>query len=203
MEFLFQISGSLILLILTVGFSVAGFYSPAFLRRMVFHPFSVVKEKQIYRILSGGLVHGNVGHLVLNLLVFYFFAFPLNHQIGNVQFLVIYLVSLAGSHVSALFKHKAHEEYYSLGASGAIAGILFAFILFNPDARISLLFIPVGIPAPIFALIYMAYSLLQARRKQSHINHEAHLWGAVTGFITAFLLNWNVFIFRLWEILGR
>lgn len=169
---------------------------------MIFSPFNVFNKKRYFQIITGGFVHSGVGHLVLNLVVFYFFAFSLNNQIGNKQFFIIYFASLIGSHLITLFKNKKREKFASLGASGALTGILFAFMLFNPEAKLSLFFLPIGIPVPFFALGFLAYSFFKTKKKEgSIVNHESHLWGAISGFMTAFLLNFSYFTEKITHLL--
>jgi len=197
-----DIIASLIFFFFIISFSVIGFYQKKFLKIMIFSPFDFFQKKRYFQLITGGFVHSSVGHLVLNLVIFYFFAFSLNNQIGNKQFFIIYFASLIGSHLITLLKNKKKEDFASLGASGALAGILFAFMLFNPETKLSLFFLPIGIPVPFFALGFLAYSFFKAKKKEdSRVNHESHLWGAVSGFITAFFLNYSYFIEKITHLL--
>ncbi|MFW6232412.1 MAG: rhomboid family intramembrane serine protease, partial [Bacteroidota bacterium] len=105
------------------------------------------------------------------------------------DFLIIYFVSLVLSDVSSVIKHKDNPSYRSVGASGAIAGVLFSFILYAPTSTIMIFPIPFPIPSPIFGLLYLAYSFFAARKQADMINHEAHFWGAVSGMAVTVILE--------------
>jgi membrane associated rhomboid family serine protease len=90
--------------------------------------------------------------------------------------------------LSTIFKNRDNPGYYSLGASGAVAGVIFSSILFFPESKIAILIIPIGIPAPIFGILYLAYCYYAAKKSHDMINHEAHFWGALTGILVSILL---------------
>ena len=132
------------------------------------------------------------------MLTFYFFAFNLERSIGSINFIVLYLSSLFFSHISTLVQQKNNPNYYSLGASGAISGILFSSILIYPTSKIMMLPIPIPIPAAIFGVIYLAWCKFAAKRNSDNINHSAHFAGAVTGVIVSFILFGDS-IFFIWN----
>jgi membrane associated rhomboid family serine protease len=87
-----------------------------------------------------------------------------------------------------VLKNKDNPQYYALGASGAVSAVIFASILVFPSSKIALMFFPIGIPAPIFGLLYLVYCYYASKRSGDLINHEAHFWGAVSGIVLLILL---------------
>jgi membrane associated rhomboid family serine protease len=111
------------------------------------------------------------------------FAFTLEQLLGSFKFGLLYFLAMILSDLPTIFKHKDHFNYNSLGASGAISAVLFSFILFSPTTKISIMFIPIGIPAWIFGIIYLIYCAYASRNSRDGINHDAHFFGALTGLI--------------------
>ena len=122
------------------------------------------------------------------MLTFYFFAFNLESITGTIDFLIIFFISLVLSNISTIIKHKNNPNYRAVGASGAISGVVFSAILFNPGAKMGIMFFPVPIPAPIFGLLYLAYCFFAARNSSDDINHDAHFYGALAGIIVTLIL---------------
>jgi membrane associated rhomboid family serine protease len=155
---------------------------------MMLHPYGVVHENKWYQLITSGFVHADLIHLMFNMLSYYFFAFNLELIIGSLNFFIIYFVSLIVSDISTVLKNKDNPQYYALGASGAVSAVIFASILVFPSSKIALMFFPIGIPAPIFGLLYLVYCYYASKRSGDLINHEAHFWGAVSGIVLLILL---------------
>ncbi|RYD73010.1 MAG: rhomboid family intramembrane serine protease [Sphingobacteriales bacterium] len=160
------------------------------MQNWMLNPFNFVHEKRYQTVITSGFIHGDWAHLFMNMLTFYFFAFPLEEymvalsgQMGHFIFLFIYLASMVLADISSIIKHKNDPGYNSLGASGAIAAVMFAFILFEPTSTLMMMFFPIPIPAPIFAVLYMVYSIYSGKANRDNVNHEAHLYGALAGLI--------------------
>lgn len=181
---------ALIIFAANIGLSLYGLYKDnSLIYKLALKPFEVIHYKRWSQIISSGFVHSNMAHLIFNMLTFFFFAFPLERVVGSVSFLIIYTVSLILSDVTTIIKQKDNPHYLSLGASGAVSGAVFSFILFNPYADMMIFPLPIPIPAPIFAILYLAYCYYAGRNAQDHINHEAHFWGALSGIIITILIE--------------
>lgn len=159
--------------------------------KFILHPWSVVREKQYYRIFTAGLLHGSWMHLLFNMITYYYFVFPLETTIGHWQFAVVYVGSLIAGSLSPVMRNKDNPDYYALGASGAISGALFSAVLYlihNPAMQI-MLFMVVPIPTWLFPILYVAFSAWGMRYAKDNIGHDAHLWGALAGFVLTLILD--------------
>jgi len=117
--------------------------------------------------------------------------------VGHRNFLIIYFGSLVFSSFVVTVKNGNNASYRALGASGAIAGVIFSYILYRPNSKISLMFAPVPIPAPVFGALYLAYSYYMAKNKYDNVGHDAHLWGAISGALITMGLDPNsIMLFR-------
>ena len=173
-----------IILVVTLATSLAALYgSPKIIEHSLFRPYWFLRRRQYATIVTSGLVHADLPHLIFNLITFYFFAFQLEKQIGGARFAALYLIGLVVSDAGTYFKHRNDPDYASLGASGAISAVLFASIVYFPWQKLFIIPIPVPIPAPIFAIGYVAYSWYSSRQARGRINHDAHLGGALAGLV--------------------
>jgi membrane associated rhomboid family serine protease len=173
---------ALLILVTTVIVSLAGlFVAPAIIERSMLRPYWLKRNGEYERLITSGFVHADLWHLAFNMLTFYFFAFALEDRIGSLKLLTLYLLGLVLSDLGTYFKHRDNPDYASLGASGAISAVLFASIVYFPHQSLFILPIPFPIPAPLFAVAYLAYTYYSARNPTGRINHDAHLGGALTG----------------------
>lgn len=181
-----------LIFIFTLITSIYAFSNQGVLERFMLHPYSISRGGRIYTLLTSGMIHRDWMHLFFNMFTFSFFGFQLERILasisswGHIQFALIYLLSLIISDVTTILKQKDNYHYYSLGASGAICGVLFSAILFQPTSYIGVFFIP--IPAVIFGPLFLLYCVWAARASRDSINHDAHFYGAVVGVVVTVLL---------------
>jgi membrane associated rhomboid family serine protease len=167
---------------LTIGISLLGLFRlPTIIDKCLFRPYFFLRSKQYDTMILSGFVHADVGHLLFNMFTFYFFAFPLERFMGTLPFLVLYFAGLVASHACTYFKHRNNAGYASLGASGAISAVLFAYIVYFPMTTLMIIPIPIPIPAVLFAVGYVGYSYWASTQSRGRINHDAHLCGALSG----------------------
>jgi membrane associated rhomboid family serine protease len=177
-----------IIFIFTIVTSIYAFNDPVLFGKFMLHPYSVSRKAKVYTLITSGLIHATWMHLFFNMFTFYAFAFTLERIIGHWQFGMLYFVGLILSDIPSVIKHKEDFWYNSLGASGAISAVLFSFILFNPLSEIGIFPIPVGIPAVLFGVLYLVYCWYSSKNSRDNINHDAHLFGAITGIVLTIIL---------------
>jgi membrane associated rhomboid family serine protease len=176
--------------VVTAALSLTGlFRTPALIDACLFRPYYFLRRRQYLSIISSGFVHADLGHLLFNMFTFYFFAFPMERMFGSGYFLALYLCGLLASHGCTFYKHRDNSLYASLGASGAISAVLFAYIVYFPTTTLILFPIPAPIPAALFAVGYVAYSYWASTQARGRINHDAHLCGALSGLIFVLMVH--------------
>ncbi len=160
------------------------------------YPFIMKRPSEYYRMLTSGFVHGDWNHLLFNMFTLFFFgqnAESIFAEIaptgGAILYIILYLSGIVVSSLPAFVKHINHSYYRSLGASGGVSAVLFFVIYYFPWASIRIMFIPIGIPAILYGILYSLYSAYMAKRGADNIGHDAHLWGGVYGFVFAFLVD--------------
>ncbi len=179
---------TLFLVCITVIISILAFQNHELKWRMLFYP-ELAAHGQWYRFLSCGFIHADFIHLGVNMYVLYTFGqhveeyFGLALPFGRWQFLFMYLLTIVMANVRTFFKERNNPLYSSLGASGGVSGVVFSYIALFPTSKLGLLVLPIPIPAYIMGVLYLVYSHYMSRRSSDNINHDAHLWGAVTGAV--------------------
>jgi len=187
-------TGAMVILAATILTSLLGMYRmPQIIDRCLFRPYFFLRNKQYDTIYMSGFVHADLGHLLFNMFTFFFFAFPMERYIGTTRFLILYFFGLVASHSCTYFKHKDNAEYASLGASGAISAVLFAYIVYFPTTTLMIIPIPVPIPAWLFAVGYVGYSYWASMHSRGRINHDAHLCGAISGLAFVAMIDFAAF----------
>lgn len=166
----------------TVLFSYKGFNDLAFFRKYEFHIGSIRAGEQ-FRLISSGLLHADFGHLIFNMFTLYMFAPVVVNYFGDYSFLLIYVISLVFGSLLTLVMHKNDYNYRAIGASGAVIGILYSAILIDPSMNLYLFFIPIPIPAYLFGIGYLLYSIYGMKAKNDNIGHTAHFGGAIGGYL--------------------
>jgi membrane associated rhomboid family serine protease len=173
---------------ITIIVTLFAFYNDEFYEKLILHPYNVSKGKNVYTLITSGFIHADWMHLLFNMMTFYFFAFQLEATLGHWQFALLYMISLILSDLPSVAKHKNDFWYRSLGASGAISAVVFSAILFNPLGKMGLIFLPIQIPAVLFGILYLIYCSYASKQGQGNINHDAHLFGALSGIMITVIL---------------
>ncbi|RTY94136.1 rhomboid family intramembrane serine protease [Flavobacterium sp. GSP6] len=169
------------IIVVNVLISYKGFNDLSFFRKYEFHIGSIRAGEQI-RLLSSGFLHADMTHLIFNMLTLWFFAPVVISYLGSFSFILVYFGSLIfGSLLTVLF-HKNDYGYRAVGASGAVTGVLYSAILLQPDMMLGIFFI-IPMPAYIFGILYLLYSIYGMKAKNDNIGHTAHFGGAVGGYL--------------------
>ncbi len=176
----------IVIIVANVIFSLKGFNDFSFFEKYKFSIGGVRRGEQI-RMISSGFLHVDTMHLFFNMFTLYIFAPIVLNNLGTVKFLGVYIASLLIGSLFSLFFHKEEYHYSAVGASGAVSGIIYAAILFEPSMSLYLMFIPIPIPAYIFGIGYLLYSIYGMKSRSGNIGHDAHFGGAVGGYVITLL----------------
>lgn len=167
--------------------SYKGFQDYGFFEKYKFN-IGGIKRGEQFRMFSSGFLHIDTQHLLFNMLTLYFFANSVIREVGSFKFLLIYLVSLVAGSLLSLYFHKNEYHYSAVGASGAVTGVLYSAILFDPGMSLYMFFIPIPIPAYVFGIGYLLYSIYGMKKRVGNIGHDAHFGGAIGGYVMTLLL---------------
>ena len=173
------------LIVVNVLISYKGFNDLSFFRKYEFHVGSIRSGEQI-RMLSSGFLHVDITHLIFNLLTLWFFAPVVISYLGDFSFIIIYFGSLIFGSLLTMFFHKDDYGYRAVGASGAVTGVLYSAILLQPDMMLGIFFV-IPMPAYIFGILYLLYSIYGMKAKNDNIGHTAHFGGAIGGYMITLL----------------
>ncbi|MFV5685068.1 rhomboid family intramembrane serine protease [Flavobacterium sp. GB2R13] len=180
------------IIVVNILISYKGFNDLSFFRKYEFHVGSIRSGEQI-RMVSSGFLHADLPHLIFNMLTLYFFAPVVIEYLGSISFVLVYFGSLVfGSLLTMLF-HKNDYSYRAVGASGAVTGVLYSAILLQPDMMLGIFFI-IPIPAYLFGILYLLYSIYGMKAKNDNIGHTAHFGGAVGGYLITLIKEPQLFI---------
>lgn len=182
----------LILIAANVMISIKGFSDDLFFDKYKFQIGAVIRGEKV-RMLSSAFLHVDYLHLILNMYVLYIFAPVIILNLGVIKFLILYFGSLLAGSILTLSYHKKELYYTAVGASGAVAGIIYAGILLNPDMKLIMFPLPIPIPGYIFGIGYLIYSIYGMKNKVGNIGHAAHLGGSIGGYALMLLVYPEVF----------
>jgi membrane associated rhomboid family serine protease len=186
--------GSLVILAVTVVISLLALYAtPKLITDFVFRPHELLPKKKYDTLYMSGFIHGSLGHLLLNMISLCFFAFTLEHRIGTTTFVILYFLGLIASLIPSWYFHHEDPAYATLGASGAVAAVIFAYIVYFPNASLFIMPVPVPIPAPLYALGYVLYSWFSSKHAKDNINHGAHIAGGLFGIVFVMATDYPAF----------
>jgi membrane associated rhomboid family serine protease len=191
------------ILFLIVAVSALGLMvAPRIIQLNLLRPHLLVKQRAYGTLITCGFVHADFGHLLFNSLTLFFFGPSLERTIGTPRFVILYFVGLLVSSFGTVIKHRRNPDYASLGASGAILAVLFAYIVYYPLHNIYMFFIPIGIPAVLFAFGYLGYTWWASRNAHGRVNHDAHLDGALTGLLFVAVTDPQAWVDAAHQVLG-
>jgi len=179
---------TIIVIAVTCIISFYAFGNRAFFDRYKFSTYAILELRQIDRLLSSGFLHADFMHLFFNMFTLYFFSRTVIYTMGNVQFVILYFLAILGGNLLTLWLYRRDLIYTAVGASGGVSGILFAAVALYPKMELIILPIPIPIPAWLFGLVYLAYSVYGMKKAIGNIGHAAHLGGAAIGFASAIIL---------------
>ena len=187
-------SVTLILVIVTCLISIVCLNNKSLFDELKHYPIAENRNKEYYRWLTSGFVHGDFIHLFVNMFVLYEFGRTVENNMiihfgitgGNILFLFTYLLIIIMGDVPTYYKHKENAYFASVGASGGVSGIIFIFILLHPWSLLGL-FAIIPIPAILFGVLYLWYSTWASKNQNDIIDHEAHFYGAIAGLLIAII----------------
>lgn len=191
---------TLVIIAANVLISLKGFNDFSFFEKYKFNIAGIRRGEQI-RMFSSGFLHVDFSHLLFNMLTLYFFANVVIYNVGVTKFVLIYLLSLLVGNLLSFLMHKEEFHYSAVGASGAVMGILYAAILFEPNMGLYLFFIPIAIPAWLFGILYLAYSIYGMKKRLGNIGHDAHIGGAIAGYVLTLGFQPSIFQTDLWLVI--
>jgi len=180
-----------IIIAITCIISVSAFSNREMFSKMLFNPSIIRSNKEWYRFLTHALLHSDWIHLGMNMYVLYMFGgmvetiFTNSFGIvkGEIHFFLLYFISIFASVVPSYEKHKNDYYYNAVGASGAVSAVVFSAIILNPRMSLSLMFLPIPIPAPIFGVLYLVYCRYAASHAKDNVAHDVHYWGSLFGAV--------------------
>lgn len=178
------------IIIFTCILSILCFRDLTLFDKLKFNAYDVRHSNQWYRFFSYGFLHAGWLHLCINMFVLYSFGYLVEQHLHYhfpqkyiLYYPLLYIGGLLISILPAYAKHKNDVFYNSVGASGAVSAVVFSSIILYPLGKVSLFFIPIGIPSPVFGVLYIAYEYYMSKKANDNIGHDAHLWGAIFGVV--------------------
>jgi membrane associated rhomboid family serine protease len=202
---------------ITVITSIYAMNNDSLKHKLMFNAYNINSRKEWYRFFSHGLIHADFMHLAFNMYALYVFGASTANRVGVEEmysfedvfgvkgplfYILLYVGGLAMSSFYSYEKHKNDIFYNSLGASGAVSSIVFTYIILAPKAQLGFMFIPVPIPAYLFGIIFLGIEYYLGKRGNSHIEHDAHFWGAIYGIVLTLILKPSLFTAFINQITG-
>ena len=196
-------SYTIILIIITCIISFITFNNEEIKSNLLFSPYQYLNYKKWWILISHGFIHADFLHLFFNMYVLYIFGptlefyFINSSELGGFYYIGFYLLGIIFSTLPSIFKHKNNPSYNSLGASGAVSSVVFAYIIIYPLRELGLILIPgLFLPGFIFGIFYLLAEHYLSKKKYSNIAHDAHISGSLFGvfFIVIYDFN-NLLIF--------
>jgi membrane associated rhomboid family serine protease len=185
----------IIIIAANVIVSIRGFKDFEFFEKYKFNIAGIKRGEQL-RMLTSAFLHANYNHLLFNMLTLFFFGPIVVVYLGTVKFVLIYFASLIVGSLLSYYLHKDENHYSAIGASGAVMGVLYSAILFEPTMVINFI-----IPAWLFGLAYLLYSVWAMKKNADNIGHDAHIGGAIGGLGLTIAFAPSLLGTSLWVVL--
>lgn len=200
-------SMTLIFILLCGILSYICFNNAELFHKLKHWPYAVFRYREHYRLISSGFIHGSWLHLLINMFVLYMFGEAVEWRyklifgdhMGRMYFALLFLATVILADIPSLIKHKDNPYYSAVGASGAVSGIVFTFILFQPWELLYLYGI-IPVPGIIMGIAYLWYSSWASKHSRDNIDHDAHFYGALFGIIITIILHPPMLVHFLKEL---
>ncbi len=199
----------IVLIVITGIVSFMAFSNRELFDKLKFNAWHIKRDNEWYRFISYALLHADWGHLLINMFVLWSFSnvvmtfFERDFgPIANLYFLLLYIGGIAFSTLYDYARQLNNIYYNAVGASGAVAAVVFSSIILYPVGSISFIFLPIGIPSWLFGILYLVYSVYMGKRNVDNIGHNAHFWGAVYGIVFTVVINPDYLKSFFWYLLG-
>lgn len=191
-----------ILIAFTAIISITAFRNQEWFSKLQFNAYQVYHRKEVHRLLTHGFLHANWTHLIVNMLVLYFFG-PIVEKLmryylsdamqgwSMLVYMFFYFAAIIVATLVSLYKNKDNVWYNSVGASGAVSAVIFFYIFFNPWEKIYFYGI-LPVPGIIMGVLYLIYGHYMSRKGTDNVNHDAHIVGALFGFIFPLFINYHL-----------
>lgn len=190
-----------ILLLITSAFTYKGFRDHRFQERYAFNVDGILLGREFDRMLSSGFLHVGWFHFGFNMIALLSFSAMIEPLFGFGILTGLYFMSLIGGNLLALYVHRNHGDYSAVGASGAISGIIFSFIILYPQEDLQFIMIDISFKAWILGVLFVVISIFGIKTQSGNIGHEAHLGGALTGALLTILLQPAIALKNWWIVL--
>ncbi len=197
-----EIIGTITIILMILWPSLHGFRNSKFLYTWIFDIKKIKENKQYYRFITSGFIHKDFGHLAFNLFSFFSFAQGIEIVLGEFILFLIFMVSMLTGNIYSFLYNKKKEQYFALGASGGVVGVIFASILLFQDSSVIIPFLPIPIPGYFYAVGYMIVSAVSLNKQNDNIGHDAHIGGALAGTVTCIALFPELLFSEYYLILG-
>ena len=188
---------TVIIVFLTTIISFLSFSNSRLMDALIFWPPAISMRHQYYRFITCGFIHADLMHLAFNMFTMYFFGRALEtYYMGilglqHYYFTILYITALIAANIPSYLKQRDNYNYRSLGASGAVCAVMFAFIMISPWQELWVF--GINMPAIVYAVLFLGYTIFMSRRGGDNVNHDAHLWGAIYGVLFTIAVRPGVF----------
>lgn len=186
---------TIFIIFFTILVSALAFRNREIFDKLKLNPYMIIRKKEYLRVLGHAVIHVDWMHLVFNMFTLYFFGFDVEKKLGSyfqyptTVFILLYVLAAIISSIPSIIKNKNNHWYNSVGASGAVSAVLFTSILLSPNNKLMIFPLPIPIPGYLLGLGYLIVAHYMSKKNNDNINHDAHITGALFGFIFPLLLK--------------